>query len=96
MVTLQRRIMPPEGFAKLLKRIETYRTRKARKTVTLNEKKFFEEGDEANAENEEEELVAKEYGPERKIKRDYYLDEVLNITRDYVNALRQTTFARVN
>ncbi len=90
------RVSQSDDFSKLLRRIELYMARKARKSVTLNEKKFFEEGDEANADKEEEERLADELTEEKKIKRDYYLDEVLLITRDYVDALRSNKFAGVN
>ncbi len=90
------RVSQSEDFAKLLKRIDLYQQRKARKSVTLNEKKFFEEGEEANADKEEEKALVEEVTGEKKIKRDFYLDEVLLITRDYVDALRENKFARVN
>jgi len=90
------RVKKSEDFAKLLKRIDLYQQRKALKAVTLNEKKFFEEGEEANADKAEEERLTEEVTDNKKIKRDFYLNEVLAITRDYVNALRQNKFARVN
>ncbi len=90
------RVSQSEDFAKLLKRIDLYQQRKAHKAVTLNEKKFFEEGEEANADKTEEDRLAEEVNDNKKIKRDFYMDEVLLITRDYVNALRQNKFARVN
>ncbi len=90
------RVSKSADFARLLKRINLYQERKAHKAVTLNEKKFFEEGEEANADKAEEERLVDEANEPNKIKRDYYLDEVLLITRDYVNALRQNKFARVN
>ena len=91
-----KRVSQSEDFAKLLRRIEIYEARKARKSVTLNEKKFFEEGEEANADKEEEERLVEELTDDKKIKRDFYLDEVLLITRDYVDTLRQNKFAGVN
>ncbi len=91
-----KRVGESPDFGKLLKRIELYQERKAHKAVTLNEKKFFEEGKEANADKAEEERLAEEVTDSSKIKRDYYLDEILLITRDYVNTLRQNKFARVN
>jgi carboxyl-terminal processing protease len=90
------RVSQSAEFAKLLKRIDLYQQRKARKSVSLNEEKFFEEGEEANADNEEEERLAEEVNGSNKIKRDFYLDEVLAITRDYAGALQQNKFARAN
>jgi carboxyl-terminal processing protease len=92
----EKRISQSEGFAKLLKRVESYRKRKARKTVTLNEQKFVAEGKEARAEREEQERLEEQLSEENKIDRDYYLDEVLFITRDYVKVLRHDKFAKVN
>ncbi|NLX55328.1 MAG: carboxy terminal-processing peptidase [Planctomycetaceae bacterium] len=92
----EQRVSQSEDFAKLLKRIELYRQRKERKTVTLNEQKFLEEGKESDAEREERERLEEELTGDHKIKRDFYLDEVLMITRDYVNALTQNTLAKAN
>ncbi len=91
-----KRVRESEDFAKLLRRIDLYEIRKARKSVTLNEKEFFAEGDEANADKVEEERLADEMAEEKKIKRDFYLDEILAITRDYVNTLRANKLAHVN
>ena len=93
----EQRISQSEDFAKLLKRIEIFRERKKRKSVTLNEKKFFEEDKETDADKEERERLEEQLNSDdNKIKRDFYLDEVLLITRDYVNALKQNKFANVN
>jgi carboxyl-terminal processing protease len=93
----EQRISQSDDFAKLLKRIAIFRERKERKSVTLNEKKFFEEGKETDAEREERERLEEQLSSnDNKIKRDFYLDEVLLITRDYVNALKQNKFANVN
>ena len=93
----EQRISQSEDFAKLLKRIEIFRERKKRKSVTLNEKKFFEEDKETDADKEEREHLEEQLSnDDNKIKRDFYLDEVLLITRDYVNALKQNKFANVN
>jgi len=90
------RISQSEDFAKLLKRIEIFRQRKERKRVSLNEQKFLEEGKESEAEKQEREMLEEQLNADNKIKRDFYLDEVLLIARDYVNALKQSDFANVN
>ena len=92
----EQRISQSEDFAKLLKRIELFRQRKERKSVTLNAQKFFEEGKETEAEKAERERMEEQLTTDNKIKRDFYLDEVLFITRDYVKALKQNKFANVN
>ena len=77
--------------------MSSIRERKERKSVTFNEQKFFEEGKESDAEREERERLEEQLNSsDNKIKRDFYLDEVLLITRDYVNALKQNKFAKVN
>jgi len=73
-------------FQKVLKNIDLYKERKARKFETLNEQKFLEERAELNAEKKEKEAVEKINEPDQQpIKRDYYLDEALAITVDYLN-----------
>jgi carboxyl-terminal processing protease len=89
------RISQSEDFAKLLERIEAYQLRKAKKSITLNEDKFFEK-DEKNGEKQEEERLAEELQDKKTIERDFYLDEVLMITRDYVDVLRAGKIAGVN
>lgn len=93
----KKRIDQSEDFADVLERIEAFRERKATKHVTLNAKEFFEEEDDLTSEKEEKErLVEEQQTEEREIERDYYLDEVLAITRDYVNALRGSQLAHTN
>jgi len=89
-----KRVNQSKEFARLLKRVEAYEARKARKRISLNEKKFFEEGDDAD--KEEEERLVEEQTEDEKIVRDYYLDEVLTITRDYVNELGNSKFAQAD
>jgi carboxyl-terminal processing protease len=90
------RISQSEDFAKLLKRIELYRKQKARKAVTLNEAKFLAEREEFNAQKEDEKELEKQASSTDTIQRDYYLDEVFLITRDYAQALHQMQVAGVN
>jgi carboxyl-terminal processing protease len=92
----EKRISQSEDFAKLLKRIDIYRERKERKSVTLNEQKFVEEGKEVNADKEDQEQLEEQLNTDNKIKRDFYLDEVLAIAREYFTALQQNKFANVN
>ena len=83
-----------EDFQKVLKNIGRYKEQKARKYVTLNEEEFLEERAELNAEKEEKETLEKINEPEQEpIKRDYYLDEALAITVDY---LSQRQVAKAN
>jgi len=83
-----------EDFQEVLKDIDRYLERKQRKTVTLNEAKFMAEMKELNADKEEKEAIEQmsETG-DNAIKRDYYLNEALAITLDY---LQLVMVARVN
>jgi len=82
-----------EKFQKVLRNIAHYKEQKARKTVTLNEAKFLKERAEMNADKEEEKTLEKLGDPNQNtIDRDFYLDEVFNVTTDLVN-LRQVAKA---
>lgn len=77
-------------FDRVLKHIEKYREQKAKTTVTLNEQKFFDERAELNAEKEEEKRFEEQLneGVNKPVaERNFYFNEVLAITRDYVNSL---------
>ena len=90
------RISQSEDFAKELKRIDVYRQRKERKAVTLNEQKFIDEGKEFDTDQEEQDRLEEQLNADNKIKRDYYLDEVMAIAREYYDSLKQHKFANVN
>jgi carboxyl-terminal processing protease len=74
-------------------RVETniarYNEQKKRKRVSLNKDTFTAERAELNAEREEEKELDEMNSPNRPIfKRDYYSDEILNVTQDYVRSLQ--------
>jgi carboxyl-terminal processing protease len=89
------RIDASDAFAKAFKRIDLYCKQKARKRVTLNEEKFLAERAEVNAQAEERKEMEKQVDTENGIERDYYMDEVLLIMRDYVKALQGRDVAQV-
>lgn len=83
-----------EFFQDLEENIEKYLVQKSKKTVTLNEEKFFAEQDLDSEKREEEALEEQINGTgEVKIDRNEYLDEVLTITADYVEMLREKNLA---
>ncbi len=89
------RIDKSEDFAKLLRNIERYKTQKAKKTVTLNEEEFFAERAELDADKEEEkQLEEQTQSDDEVVKRDFYFNEVLAITADYVKVLQHNKLAR--
>jgi carboxyl-terminal processing protease len=73
-----------EEFAKVLEDIKRYQERKSRKAVSLHEETFMSDRGEADKKDEEkrtEELLNPSSDP---IKRDYYMDEALRVTLDYL------------
>ena len=79
-------------FQKVIKTIERYKVQKAKKTVTLNEQKFLAERAELNVEEEEKKKIEENVEPKSGgIRRDFYLDEALAITVDYLELLRAKT-----
>lgn len=78
-----------EDFAKQLKNIDRYVEQKSRESISLNEKVFFADRAEVDAEKEDEKKFEELNGAEDKIfPRDFYNNEVLAITGDYLEQLR--------
>ncbi|GHT26174.1 hypothetical protein FACS18942_03150 [Planctomycetales bacterium] len=78
-----------EDFVKLRREIDYYKEIKARKTSTVNEKKYFEEQDRYNANKREQDKLDELSDNDGKIKKDFYLDEVLAAATDYITILEQ-------
>jgi len=90
------RIGASEDFSKLLAKIVRYREQKARKRVPLNEQKFMERRKEFDADKEEEKTLLDEENGDKESKvvdRDYYFEEVLSITADYLRLLEESKLA---
>lgn len=89
----EQRLAASTDFQRLIERIEKYRERKNAETLTLNEAKFMAQ--QAEADNEEEileELFGNDHGADNPVvKRDFYFNETLHITLDYVEALEGQT-----
>jgi carboxyl-terminal processing protease len=81
------RVQTSEEFQKKIRNIFRYKQQKAKRYVTVNEAKFLKERAEMNADKEDEKAIEDRADPSGAglIKRDYYLDEVLAITADYMN-----------
>lgn len=74
-----------EDFQKLMKRITKFKELKDSKTVTLNEDKFRAEREEMNTDDEKKKKAEELNNPNRPIvKRDYYMNEALAVTLDFV------------
>jgi carboxyl-terminal processing protease len=84
-----------EEFASQMQSIERYQEQKKRKSVTLNEEEFFARRKEFNAEKTDEETIEKQVNnTSDDIERNFYLDEVINITVDYLKALPNKKVAK--
>ena len=81
------RLSDSEEFQKEIKKIAKYVELKALKTVSLNEEKFLARRKELNSDKEDEDVIEKQMVPDNEIERNYYLDEVLRITTDYMELL---------
>lgn len=81
----EERVSTSPDFQKVKQDIERYLAQRQKKTVPLQEEKFLAQVRELNADKEEEKrLRALDEGAEGGIKRDFYLEEVLQIMRDYL------------
>ncbi len=84
-----------EDFKKLAATIERYEAQKKRKMVSLNETKFMEERTKNNSAKEEEKELKELDDPNRPVvKRDYYFNEALAVTLDYVRLVVPKLAAR--
>jgi carboxyl-terminal processing protease len=89
----EQRCAASEKFRKVGRDIARYKEQKAKKYITLNEAKFLKQRAELDVDKEEEDALEKLNDPSTGIKRDYYLDEVLAITVDYLGGLKQVAKA---
>jgi len=88
------RIDMSSDFGKLKKNIIRYEEQKAKKEVPLNDKKFTARREEFDAEKEEEKTFDEHaQGTTEVFKRDYYGNEVLAITLDYLRELSKEKVA---
>ena len=81
------RIEQSDEFTSRKKKIKTYVEQKALKRISLNEEKFLARRRELSAEKEDEEAIEEQMNPDKGIEKDFYLEEVLKIARDYCNLL---------
>ena len=84
----KRRTEQSDDFKKVTDNIEKYEKQKKRKTVDLNEEKFLAERKELNADKEEEKQFEEMQKDRPVVTRDYYFNEALAITADYLRIFR--------
>ena len=69
--------------------IEHFNKRKEEKRISLNKEKFIAEKNQLTPEKQEEKEIEELNDPDRPVvKRDYYFNEVLDITTDYLHMLQ--------
>lgn len=78
-----------ESFQRVERNIKRYHQQKSRKSVPLNEAKFLAERAELNADREEEKELEKSINSKKVVfdRKDFYNQEALNITIDYLKLL---------
>jgi carboxyl-terminal processing protease len=93
------RLGKSDDFAKLTKNIKRYEDQKAKKEVPLNEEKFNARRAELDSEAEEEKTFEEQAGSNGEnevFKRNFYNNEVLGITLDYLRLLGKDKVAKAN
>ena len=82
------RIKGNDEFTKVEKDIAQYQKRKSEKTISLVEEEFSRQWNEGKAADDEEKKLEESADPKRPIvKRDFYFNEAMNVTVDYLNLL---------
>jgi carboxyl-terminal processing protease len=86
-----------EDFQKISRDIKRFNEQKERKQISLNREKFIAERGELTPEKQEEKEFEELNDPDRPVvKRDYYFNEVLDITTDYTRLLGTPQAAAVD
>ncbi|WP_417393259.1 carboxy terminal-processing peptidase [Gimesia sp.] len=87
-----KRIVADKEFKETQSEIDKYLEKKNQKTISLNEtvrrKELSTDKDKEDKKKEEEEKAKKEAADKEIFKKDHYNDEILNITVDYMNVLK--------
>jgi len=84
-----------EEFIERMADIEKYIEQKERKVMPLHIEAFKAQREELNKDEEEEEQIKEQTeGDEKIFEQDYYNDEILAITRDYVTLLKENKVAK--
>ena len=83
------RVAGSDEFRKLQGDIAQYQKRKNEKTISLVESEFAQQWNEGKAADDEEKKLEQEMDAQRRpvVKRDFYFDEAMNVTADYLNSL---------
>jgi carboxyl-terminal processing protease len=86
----QQRQKSSTDFQRVLRNIVRYHEQKARKMITLNEKKYIAEREEVDLDKEQEKELDDENNKDEKhvVKQNYYFNEVTAITLDYLDEMK--------
>ena len=82
------RITKNPEFEKLLSKIDAYVKQKDDKTISLKESDFLARRKELNSEKEEDEQLEAKAERNKVYNPTFYNQEIMNITRDYIDALK--------
>jgi carboxyl-terminal processing protease len=82
------RITSNSEFLTLLARIEAYRKQKSDKWIPLMESEYLERRKELRAEKEEEEQLDPKNERDKVFVKDFYNEEIVNVTIDYIQSLQ--------
>lgn len=85
------RISKDSEFEKLLGRIDAYLKQKNEKTIPLKESEYMARRKDLSSEKVEEEQLDNKAEKEKIFNPTFYNEEILNITRDYVDALARNS-----
>jgi len=85
-----RRVADNPEFQRTERLINTYVENKDRQAIPLNEEAYNADRARLNADKQEQETIEKIINNSSKIKRDFYLDEVMDIAVDYAKLLRES------
>ncbi|MEL7267444.1 MAG: carboxy terminal-processing peptidase, partial [Planctomycetota bacterium] len=89
-----KRVANEDEFKELLGRVEKYKEQKDAQTLSINETEFFERRKELDAQKEEEDKAIELQKAKKEVFRDYFYNrEILNVTHDYLELLRQQNLA---
>ncbi len=93
----QKRMAQSPDFTKLQKKIERYTEQKQQKMIPLSEAKFLARRAELDAEKEEDEHLDESKKDDKEIvKRDFYFNEALSVTLDYLRLMGKDKVAGKN
>ena len=87
------RVAADEDFVKVARDIAQYKKRKEEKTISLVESEFAKQWNEGKAADDEEKKLEEEMETRRRpvVKQDFYFNETMNVTVDYLKALANGT-----